>query len=355
MPKFRRDVQPLLDRAIDSVSLGIELFNRPAETGRTHAVPLLLHHAFELGLKAAILQSGRAIHDKDSRYTFGFDKCLAIAEEELKLLSKNERATLSILDAHRDTAAHYYAEMSEDVLYVLAQASVTLFDRLLGSAFKEALADRMPTRVLPVSARPPRDLHLLLTAELTEVDELLKKGKRQGAHAAAKLRSILAFATAARDDAQRVAEDELANAIARRRRGAAWEVILPEVAQLKLSTEGSGIPVTMKISKQGSIPVRIAQPGELVEGVVLKQEVNPFDKYSLGRADLAARLRISGPKVSALVAELKICDDPESFRELKVKSQIWKRYSPKALARIQQALTEGIDIGEIWRKQQAST
>jgi hypothetical protein len=190
----------------------------------------------------------------------------------------------------------------------------------------------------------------LLTAELTEVDDLLKKGKRQGAHAAAKLRSILAFATAARDDAQRVAEDELANAVARRRRGAAWEVILPEVAQLKLSTEGSGIPVTMKISKQGSIPVRIAQPGEPVEGVVLKQEVNPFDKYNLGRGELASNLRLSGPRTSALIIDLKICDDPECYREIKVKSQVWKRYSPKALDRIRNALAGGVNVDDVWRR-----
>lgn len=350
MPKFRRDVQPLLERAIDSLTLGIEIFNRPAETGRTHAVPMLLHHSFELGLKAAILQRGRAVHDKTSRYTYGFDRSLALAEEELKLLSKDERATLSILDAHRDIATHYYAEMSEDVLYVIAQSSVTLFDRLLANAFKESLATRMPTRVLPVSARPPRDLRLLLAAELTEVDDLLKKGKRQGAQAAAKLRSILAFATAARDDAQRVAEDELKAAIAKRRRGSAWEFILPEVAQLKLSTEGAGIPITMKISKQGSIPVRIAQPGEALEGVVLKQEVNPFDKYNLGRDDLALKLGISAPKTSALIIELEICDDPECFREIKVKSQVWKRYSPRALDRLRQALNDGIDVDVVWKR-----
>jgi hypothetical protein len=58
MPKFRRDVQPLLERAIDSLTLGIEIFNRPAETARGHSVPMLLHHAFELLLKAAILQVG---------------------------------------------------------------------------------------------------------------------------------------------------------------------------------------------------------------------------------------------------------------------------------------------------------
>lgn len=350
MPKFRRDVQPLLERAIDSLTLGIELFNRPAETGRSHAVPMLLHHAFELLLKGALLQHERAIHDKTSRYTYGFDRCLAIAEEELTLISKDERATLSILDAHRDTAAHFYAEISEDVLYVLAQSAVTLFDRLLATAFKQSLADRMPTRVLPVSARPPRDLIVLLTSELTEVDALLKAGQRRGAQAAAKLRSILAFATASRDEAQRVSEAELATAIAKRRKGSSWDVILPEVAQLRLATEGAGIPITMKISKHGSIPVRVAQPGEAVEGVILKQEVNPFDKYNLGRTELAAKLGISPPKTSALIMEFKICDDSECFRELKVKSQVWKRYSPKALERLRAAIDAGANVEAIWKK-----
>ncbi len=350
MPKFRRDVQPMLERSIDSLTLGVELFNRPTDTARAHAVPILLHHAFELMLKAAILQRGRRIHDKASRYTFGFDNCLAVAEEELRLITKDERATLSILDAHRDTAAHFYAEISEDVLYVLAQSSVTLFDRLLTSAFKESLADRMASRVLPISARPPRDLSLLLAAELTEVDDLLKKGKRKGAQAAAKLRSILAFATAARDEAQRVAESELHAVIGKRRRGAAWDVILPEVAQLKLSTDGAGIPVTMKISKQGAIPVRIAQAGEAVEGIVVKQEVNLFDKFNLGRDDLALKLSLTGPRTSALIIDLEICDDPECYREIKIKSQVWKRYSPKALDRIRDAIASGVNVDEVWRR-----
>ncbi|MBZ4332702.1 hypothetical protein NR800_34130 [Corallococcus interemptor] len=105
MPKFRRDVQPLLEGSIDSLTLGIALFSRPTYTARAHAVPMLLHNAFKFVLKAAILQRGRRIHDKAARNTFGLDKCLAVAEEELKLITKDERATLSILDAHRDTAA----------------------------------------------------------------------------------------------------------------------------------------------------------------------------------------------------------------------------------------------------------
>ncbi len=93
--------------------------------------------------------------------------------------------------------------------------------------------------------------------------------------------------------------------------------------------------------------------GEAVEGVVVKQEVNPFDKYNLGRDDLAVKLGISGPRTSALIVELGLVDDPECFRELKIKSQVWKRYSPKALQRLREAMDGGLDITAVWKKHRA--
>jgi hypothetical protein len=349
MAKLRRDVKPLLSRAIESLTLAIEVFNRPSETGRGHAVPILLHHAFEMLLKAAILQSGRSIHDKEARFTISFDRCLAEAED-LGLLNSDGRAALSILDAHRDSATHFYAEVSEDVLYVLAQSAVTLFDRTLRAFRQEGLAEHMPSRVLPVSVRPPRDLDLLLHAELTEVDGLLCKGKRKGAAAAAKLRSILAFATASRARAERVSEDELERAIAKRRKGTEWSVILPEVAFLRLSTEGDGIPITMKLVKHGEIPVRLARPGVPVEGVVVKQEINPFDKYNLNLDSLAKNVGLTSPKALAVIAELGIQNDPKCFRILKVGRQAWKRYSVKALNMVRTALDNGLDVAATWKK-----
>jgi len=87
-----------------------------------------------------------------------------------------------------------------------------------------------------------------------------------------------------------------------------------------------------------------------VEGVVLKQEVNPFDKYNLGRDELATKLGISKPRTSALIIDLQICDDPECYREIKIKSQVWRRYSPKALERIRSAIASGVDVDEVWRR-----
>lgn len=350
MPKAKRDVAELKKRAINSLVLGIELFNRPHDQGRSESVLILLHHAFEMLLKAIIKDRTGTVHAKGEKYSFGFDKCLEVAQNEIKVISVDERATLSILDAHRDTAVHYYQDVSEDLLYLQAQAAVTLFDDLLSRVFKERLADCIPERVLPVSTRPPKDLKVLIDSELSQVDELLQAGSRKGIQAAARLRPILAMATATRSDAERVTEGELRKAINRRRRGDDWSVILPEVAQLKLDTQGDGIPIFLRIKKDADIAVRVAKDGEPVTGTLIKQEVNIWDKYNLGRDDLAKKLGITGPKTSALILELKIQDDQDCFKVLRRKSTTFKGYSRTALDRLQSAITDGIDVDATWEK-----
>lgn len=351
MPKAKRDVSELKGRAINSLVLGIELFNRPHDQGRTEGVLILLHHAFEMLLKAIIKDRTGTVHAKGEKYSYGFDKCLEVAQNVIKVISVDERATLSILDAHRDTAIHYYQDVSEDILYLQAQAAVTLFDDLISKVFNERLADCIPERVLPVSTRPPKDLKVLIDSELSQVDELLQAGRRKGIQAAAKLRPILAMATATRSDAERVTEPELQKAINRRRRGDDWSVILPEVAQLKLETQGDGIPIYLRIKKDADIAVRVAKDGEPVTGTLIKQEVNIWDKYNLGRDDLAKKLGISGPKTSALILELKIQDDQDCYKVLRRKSSTFKGYSKAALDRLQSAINGGVDIEGVWEKQ----
>lgn len=351
MPKAKRDVAELKKRATNSLVLGIELFNRPHDQGRAEGVLIILHHAFEMLLKAIIKDKTGTVHAKGEKYSYGFDKCLEVAQNEIKVISADERTTLSILDAHRDTAIHYYQDVSEDLLYLQAQAAVTLFDDLLRRVFKERLADCIPERVLPVSTRPPKDLKVLIDSELSQVDELLQAGSRKGIQAAARLRPILAMATATRSDAERVTEGELRKAINRRRRGDDWRIIFPEVAQLKLETQGDGIPIFLRIKKDADITVRVAKDGEPVIGTLIKQEVNIWDKYNLGRDDLAKKLGISGPKTSALILELKIQEDQDCYKVLRRKSSTFKGYSKAALDRLQSAINDGVDIEGVWEKQ----
>ena len=300
-------------------------------------------------LKASIHQRTANTHDREKRYTYGFDKCLTVAMQELSLLTQDERATLSILDAQRDQAAHYYVEVSEDVLYVHAQSAVTLFDELLRRTFSRTLADVLPSRVLPISTRPPRDLIALLSGELAEVDRLLAAGTRQGAQAAARLRTVLAFAVGSREGTGRVPETDIEATITRRRKREDWEVILPEIAQLRLSTDGSGIPISMRISKEASIAVRVAKPGEPVEGTLLKQEIDPWTVFTMSRDDLANKLGLSGPRTHALIFELELQADSACYKELRRKSQVFKGYSKRALDRLLQA-KETLDVEAIWQK-----
>ena len=350
MPRAKRDVAELKKRAINSLVLGIELFNRPHDQGRSESVLILLHHAFEMLLKAIIKDRTGTVHAKGGKYSYGFDKCLDVAQNKIKVISVDERATLSILDACRDTAVHYYQDVSEDLLYLQAQAAVTLFDDIICRVFKERLADCIPERVLPVSTRPPKDLKVLMDSELSQVDDLLRAGSRRGIQAAAKLRPILALATATREDAERVTEGELRKAIDRRRRGDDWTVILPEVAQLKLDTHGDGIPIFLRIKKDADIAVRVAKDGETVTGTLIKQDVNIWDKYNLGRDDLGKKIGVSGPKTSALILELGIQDDPDCYKILRRKSTTFKGYSKTALDRLQSAISCGIDVDATWKK-----
>jgi hypothetical protein len=339
MPKLKLDVYQLLDRAIGSMTLAIELFNRPSELARPHTVLILLHHSFEMLLKAAILQKTGKVRDKSDKFTYRFDRCLAVAAER-KILSSDEITTLSILDAQRDQAMHFYIETSEDILYVHAQSAVTLFAKVLSTEFKVSLSERIPSRVLPVSVRPPRDILLLLDDELQRVDSIMEQGTHQGARAAARLRGVLAFVTGAKDG-HRVSEKEVRNAVKRRRQGEDWSLILPEIAQLRLSTEGEGIPIQMKIAKEAPIAVRIAKPGEEVVGTLFKLEVNIWDKFNLSVTDLANKLSMTTPRTLALVYELRIQEDEESYRELRKGKVVHKGYSKKALDMLRKAVSEG--------------
>lgn len=75
---MRREAKRLLAKAGDSLLLSIELFNRPVDRGRVSAVLILLDHAFEMLLKAAIVHRGGRIREKRSRETFGFDRCVRV-------------------------------------------------------------------------------------------------------------------------------------------------------------------------------------------------------------------------------------------------------------------------------------
>lgn len=349
------DVAALRDRALESLQLAIELFNRPTNTARASTVLMLSHHAFELLLKSIITaQTGTAIDDERG-YSYGFDKCLQIAEQQLKVISKDQRKFLSMLDNLRDSAVHYYQLITEDMLYTFAQGAASLFDDLIRTATGKSLIEFLPERVLPISGHPPKDVCLLVDSEFQAIKRLVDAGTVPVQAAMAAMRPLMAFAVGGEDQHRRMTTRELEVAIENLKAAQTWQVVFPEIAKLKFSTDGEGIPIRFGVAKEGpdALPVRIIKAGDPTptEGVIINREVNILDKFNLGLNQLAENLGVTAPKTTALVREFRIMDDPECFREIAIGGQRHRRYSKKALDILR---TKACDVDAVWAKHRAS-
>jgi hypothetical protein len=129
---MRKECKTLHLKAIDSIVLAVDHFNRAWDRGRTEAVLILLDRAFELLLKAIIMHraGGAAIRDKQKEgMTIGFDLCLrkCLSDANLKCLNEDEVVALQSLNTLRDAAQHYMVELSEEHLYSLRPDCIDAF------------------------------------------------------------------------------------------------------------------------------------------------------------------------------------------------------------------------------------
>ncbi|MBF9264392.1 hypothetical protein [Paracidovorax cattleyae] len=105
----------------------------------------------------------------------------------------------------------------------------------------------------------------------------------------------------------------------------------------------------MKIAKDANLAFKIAKPGDIVEGALLKQEIDPWTVFNLGRDELAAKLGLSPPRTHALIFELNLQNEADCYRELRRKSQTFRGYSQKALNRLREALKTA-DMDDVWAR-----
>ena len=73
---MRKEVRQLREKAIYSLVLSIDHFNRPWDRGRTEAVLILLNHSFEMLLKAVIRERLGKIRKASEKQTIGFAACV---------------------------------------------------------------------------------------------------------------------------------------------------------------------------------------------------------------------------------------------------------------------------------------
>jgi hypothetical protein len=348
---MKREARLLLGKAVDSLILSVEYFNRADERGRTTSVLILLDHSFEMLLKAAILHRGGKIREKRARETIGFDNCVrrALSDAKVRFLTSEQALTLQTINGLRDAAQHHLIDISEQQLYTHTQSGVTLFGDILKAVFNQDLTSRLPARVLPISTVAPADIQTFFQTETEEVKKLLRPGKRRRTEAYARLRPLAILDATIQGEKLQPSSGELQTKGRELLRGKSWEEVFPGAASITFTTNGSGQALSLRITKKEGIPVHLVPEGTPGASVVAVKRVNELDFYNLGRDQLAEHVGLSGPKTSAAIWFLKLQEDAECYKQLTIGKSKFNRYSQKAIDRIKEALIN-TPIEEIWNK-----
>jgi hypothetical protein len=348
--KLPRAVEQYLRRSTKSLRLAIEVFNRPFEEGRPEAVLHFTLHAHEMLSKAVLLRRRIKIQDRRDSKTISFGKCLnLLGPAGQKVLDEADVISLTALNNVRDGAQHSTISISEGELFLHAQFSLTIADRVLAKEFGRPLADYLPVRVLPISTDPPRSLDLLVDSQVTQVRRLLEPGRRQTVEARTRIRPLLAMDLAAAGESRQPTPLEVDRAARRLKQGRAWQDVMPNLAAVSLDASGTGQTYSVRLTKSRTAPpVRFAESEDEAENAAILREVDAIARFPFGVKKLAELTGITAPKITALIWYLDLKDDPESHRTVRIDKSSFDRYSHKALATIRAKGAE-LDLQDVLR------
>lgn len=348
--QLRREAKILKAKALSSLRRAMVEFNSYDDDGRPTEVLLKLQHAFEMLLKAGLVQRRVDVFDKKLSQSIGFEKCVNLAREHLGV-SEEEAGTLRAIDALRDEAQHWFNDVSEGILYAHARAAVTLFDDLLDRAFGEKLVTHIPHRVLPISAEPPRELHLLVDEEFSQIAALLAPGRRRRPEARARIRTLLAMEAHVTDNV-RVSKRDVDRVQTGILAGKKLAEVFPRLSEVQTQITGDGVSVAVRFVRSGdAMPVRFVNADDPAEAAAIR-EVDLQRKFHWSPAALAAKLDLTTAKSKALRWKLEIDVDPSCAHTFTFGSQSHLMFSDNALVRMKEALA-GTDVDELWQEYRA--
>lgn len=347
---MRRDARALKRKAVASLRRACSAFNSLEDEGRHTTVLLHLQHAFEMLLKASLHQRQVPVVDTRTGQSIGFKKCLNHAPEHLQLTA-DEVGTLRTIDRLRDDEYHYLGLVSEGILFLHLRAAITIFDKLLREVFDETLADQMPARVLPISTQPPQALDLLIDEEYSQVRDLLAPGRRQGAAARARIRTLFALESHVREESE-VTERDVSKAEAAIKRGDDRAAVFPQLSGLSSRTTGLEVTIKVQATKRDGLAVHYVPAGEAGDATLIR-EVDLQAKFHFSRSQLAQHSGLTLPKAHALREHLEIDGDDEAHRTFRFNNTVIDGYSDRALTKMRTALAEGLDMDVVWREYQA--
>jgi hypothetical protein len=347
----RKEAKVLLAKAADSLVLSIDHFNSAWDRGREESVLILLDRAFELLLKAIIIHKDGKIREPRAKETIGFDKCVrkCLSEDGVRCLTEDQAITIQIINSLRDAAQHYILDISEQQLYLYAQAGLTLFCALAHREFGTEIADILPSRVLPASTTPPQSLQALIESEFAEVRTLLRPGSRRRLQARAKLRSLAIIESSLSGVRSQPSEGELSKTGSQVAAGRRWQDLFPGIARLRLDTDGEGMSITLRLTRSEGEPVQLVPEGTPGATIVAVRRIDSLGYYSLGLLDLAKKLELSAPRALALVRHLKVQESADYYKEFRIGHALFKRYSSKAVDLCKAALPT-TDMANVWKR-----
>ncbi len=343
--RLRQEARVLRVKALSSLTVATAAFNSPHEEGRITQVLLSLQHAFEMLLKAALVQSGVTVFDQKLGRSLGFEACVKLASNSTTIkLSEADAGTLRAIDAMRDDEQHWFNEVSEQVLYLHARAGITLFDEVFARVFGENLADHLPNRVLPVSVDPPRDLTVLLDDEYSQIAQLLQPGRRARHEARARIRTLLAMEAHVEPDS-RVSSKDVDRVEKGIRAGEDRHTVFPRLDELTTQVDGSGVTITVHFTKKQGAPVQFVSDQSTPAAAV--REVDLQRKYHRPAKELADSVGLTTARSAALRRHLGIDADPGCRHEFVFGSQRISRFSDNAFKRMRDA-KDSVDMDAIW-------
>ena len=355
--KLKNDAKALRRKALSSMRSAMAAFNSPDDDGRATGVLLHLQHAFEMLLKAALVQGGIRVMDKTTGRSISFEQSVRQAQQAARIRVKDDEAgTLRAIDALRDDEQHWFNEVDEGLLYLHTRAAVTLFDDLLHRAFDERLGDHLPHRVLPVGVEPPQDFQTLVDREYAKIAELLKPGRRARAQARARLRALLAMEAHVHPDT-RVSVTDVNHVEGQVKKGKTREQVFPRLGQVAAAVSGEGLMVEVRFVKQGGLPVRLVADADAAgqEDAAAFRTVDLQRKFHRPAAALAAAVGLTAPKAAALRAHLGIDADPGCKHVFEFGKARHPAYSDNAFTRMRDALAGGLDMNEVWASHKPGT
>lgn len=344
--KLRASARILKKKAVSSFKRSITAFNSVNDDGRVTTVLLHAQHSFEMLLKAALNQKQVNVFDKATGRSIGFEAVLRQCAQTAGIkLTDEESGTLRAIDALRDDEQHWYNDVDEALLYVHLRAAVTLFDDLLQRVFREHLADHLPRRILPVSTEPPQDFQVLVDREYTRIAELLKPGRRMGAEARARIRTLLAM-EAYTDSDSKVSDKDVTRVESGIREGKKRAQVFPRLGNVGASISGDGLEVQVRfVKQQGALAVRFTNDAEIDAAAI--RTVDQQKKYHWSPFGLADALGLTRPRATALRTHLGIDDDPNICHTFTFSKQKHVRFSDQAFVRMR-AAKEALDMSVIW-------